>query len=131
MEAERSRGGQFMAKKVWRSFYFIVEVAIESPGIIEEEEATEDAAEFMSGVGGVAGRVHSSYASIVRVDEVGFKRPPECPVIIRESPSGTKVELELPRGIEKKEQYQPILKKSKKVTKKAKKEIKKKTVKRR
>ena len=99
-DAERSKGGGYMAKKNWRLFHFIIEVAIESPGDLDEYEAAEDAADFCTALSRTAGRTGRSFASVTRIDEVGRLRPPECPVVIREYPSGNRIKLTLPRGID-------------------------------
>lgn len=122
---ERDKGGRILAGKKWRTFNFIVEVALESPGSVDEEEAAEDAAEFIATIGRTAGRVHESYASITRADEYGPKRPKDAPVFIREYPTGKKVELKLPRGLAKKEAYAKLMK-AKPTKVKPKKKIKKK-----
>ena len=96
----RSKGGGYMPSKVWRSFNFIIEVAVESPGDLDEAEAAEDAAEFCEGLAHACGRIHHSFASVIRVDEIGMIRPGKYPVIIRmEKPSGRRLKLTLPRGI--------------------------------
>lgn len=99
LEDERDKGGRILAKKIWRVFNFVVEVAVESPGDISEEEAAEDAAEFITVIGRATGRVHSSFASVTRTDEYGAHRPDGAVVFTRPNPTGTKAELQLPRGV--------------------------------
>jgi hypothetical protein len=90
-----------MPRKIWRSFNFIVEVAVESPGDTDEDEAAEDAADFMDAVGHAMGRAGNSFVSVVRIDEAGARRPKGFPVIFKgEPPKGHRVDLELPRGLE-------------------------------
>lgn len=99
-----------MPGKKWRVFNFVIEVAVESPGDVDEEEAAEDAAEFITSVGRTAGRVHSSFCSITRADEYGMKRPPGSVVFTKDYPSGKKAELELPRGVINKDNYPKMMK---------------------
>lgn len=110
INVERDKGGRILAKKIWRTFNFVVEVAVESPGDISEEEAAEDAAEFITTIGRAAGRVHSSYCSVTRADEYGVKRPSDAPVFTKAYPSGDKADIELPRGILTREDYPKLVK---------------------
>lgn len=76
-----------MPGKKWRIFNYLVEVAIESPKDVDEEEAAEDASEFMETIRHRQARIHESFASITRVDEItenGGRRPPWAPVVIKE-----------------------------------------------
>lgn len=107
---EKDRGGRILPGKKWRVFNFVVEVAVESPGTVDEEEAAEDAAEFITSVGRTAGRVHSSFCSITRSDEYGAHRPPGSVVFTRDYPTGEKAELQLPRGIVNKDDYPNVTK---------------------
>lgn len=66
----RDKGGRLLKGGKWRVFNFEVEVAIESPKGVDEDEAAEDAAEFMATVQRTQGRVHDSFASITRIKEL-------------------------------------------------------------
>jgi hypothetical protein len=80
MMTNRDKGGRVLKGKKWRVFNFVVEVAVESPKSVDEDEAAEDAAEFMSSMGRSSGRVHESFCHVVRIDEYGYKRPPGASV---------------------------------------------------
>lgn len=112
-EKEQDKGGRILPGKKWRVFNFVVEVAVESPGDVDEEEAAEDAAEFMASRSRRMGRVHTSFCSITRVDEYGARRPEGAVVIINRYPKGEQAELELPRGnkqIKQGDTYEKVMK---------------------
>lgn len=89
----KDKGGRVHKKgKTWRVYYYILEVAVESPKSIDEAEANEDADEFIQSRSRSMGRIHESFCSIVRIDECGPKRPVNCPVVIKDYPSGEKTE---------------------------------------
>lgn len=117
MDAERDpnkdKGGRVLPGKKWRVFNFVVEVAVESPGNVDEEEAAEDAAEFITTIGRTKGRVHTSFCSITRTDEYGPKRPKGAVVFVNKYPEGDKAELELPRGVKVTDNYEKVMKPSK------------------
>lgn len=101
-----------MPGKKWRVFNFVVEVAVESPKHVPEEEAAEDACEFAVAMSRTMGRVHESFVSVTRVDEYGYKTPPGGGVVIKRGyPTGEKAELTLPRGVEKNADYAKLMKK--------------------
>jgi hypothetical protein len=72
---DRDSGGRILAKKQWRTFWFSIEVAVESPGDLDEEEAAEDAAEFANVVAHTKGRSHESFCTVVGVHEHGRLQP--------------------------------------------------------
>jgi hypothetical protein len=72
---DRDKGGRVLAKKQWRTFWFSFEVAVESPGNLDEEEAAEDAAEFASTMAHTKGRVHESFCSVIGSYEHGRVQP--------------------------------------------------------
>jgi len=66
----RDRGGRKLKGGTWRVFTFEVEVAVESPKNVDEDEAAEDAADFMETVRKTMGRINESFASVTHVREL-------------------------------------------------------------
>lgn len=120
VDLNRDRGGRILPGKKWRLFNFVVEVAVESPKTVDEDEAAEDACDFMNSIARSTGRVNESFASVTRVDEYGAKRPKGAVVIIRDYPKGNQVQVKKPRGISSFSDYEP---KKKVKVKKAKKKV--------